>query len=421
MMVSSGVRLSFIMRTRINLLSWVLLAATSLLSAPSALAQMAIASPTGPDSAEPHLVRGADGSVVLSWLDHAGSQSSLRYSMLAGNQWRPAVTVASGDNWFVNWADFPSVVPVSGDLWVAHWLVRQTGGTYAYDVVIAVSRDGGSSWAEPLTPHDDGTPTEHGFVSLFPRPGGVGALWLDGRNMVADGQHAEPDSSGGMTLRSAVISDRSAITQSLVVDDLVCDCCQTDVAMAAAGPVVVYRNRTENEIRDIYMARMIEGRWQKGVPVAEDGWEIAGCPVNGPAVAAAGRHVAVGWFTAAHDEPRVRFARSSDGGGSFESALDVDAGSVSGRVSVALFDNGGAVISWLRDGASGQGEFVIRSISPTGAMGPVRTIAPTATTRPAGFPQMVSDGERLIFAWTDASGEVPRVLTAIAEQSFLLN
>jgi hypothetical protein len=117
--------------------------------------------------------------------------------------------VARGEAWFVNWADFPSVVPIADRLWAAHWLARRPEGGYAYDVAMALSSDAGARWGATLSPHTDGTPTEHGFVTLFPWQGGVGAVWLDGRNMqpgeagdLADHGHGE----GGMTLRSVQLS-----------------------------------------------------------------------------------------------------------------------------------------------------------------------------------------------------------------------
>jgi hypothetical protein len=378
-------------------------------------------SPAARNSAEPHLARGPDGTVVLSWLEKEGSKSeegkgetvTLKFSVLMDDQWGPARTVASGDNWFVNWADFPSVVPISSELWAAHWLVKRPGGTYAYDVAVSLSRDGGVNWGQPITPHDDNTMTEHGFVSLFPWHQGVGVLWLDGRNMTAEGHEpAEHGGQGGMTLRAAAIRSDQSIAAGYLVDELVCDCCQTDVAAGPEGPIAVYRNRTSEEIRDIHVSRAIDDRWQPPRAVADDGWEIAGCPVNGPAIATAGRHVGVAWFTMADDFPRVRYASSADGAASFSDPVDIDEDQPVGRVDVVALANGSAVVSWLHGGDNLQGEIAVRYISAKGVAGPVKAIAPSSTARPAGFPQMVSDGEHLVFAWTDSSGDAPSVRTA---------
>ncbi|NNE88793.1 MAG: exo-alpha-sialidase [Silicimonas sp.] len=319
--------------------------------------------------------------------------------------------MASGDNWFVNWADFPSVSPIDKTRWAAHWLAKRPGGTYAYDVAVALSDDAGSSWSAPIVPHTDGTPTEHGFVSLFPWDDDVGVLWLDGRQMTAD--HASGHGGeGGMTLRSARLGARGQISDARRVDDLVCDCCQTDVAIAGDGPVAVYRNRTPEEIRDIYLARTVDGHWQPGTPVADDGWEINGCPVNGPAVVAQDNDVAVAWFTAANDQPRVRAAFSDDGGATFAAAVDIDSERPTGRVDIEMLDKTTAVVSWIAGGTQGHDQIALRVIGRDGAMGPKRQVAPIATSRASGFPQMIRLGEELVFAWTDTTGETSQVRTA---------
>jgi len=382
-------------------------------SRPSADSITALTSPAGAGSAEPHLSRGQDGTVVLSWLEPAGDNMQLRYSVLNTSGWAPAVTVARGNDWFVNWADFPSVTSISAKLWAAHWLKKRPGGTYAYDVVLALSHDGGQSWDAPIIPHTDGTRTEHGFVSLFPWKRGVGALWLDGRNMVEDGHgtHGATD-AGGMTLRSAIIGVDTNITNPRLIDDLVCDCCQTDIAITDNGPIAVYRNRTREEIRDIYVARSIDGSWLPGQLVADDGWEISGCPVNGPAIVANGTDVAVAWFTAPNNRSKVQLARSIDGGASFASPIDIDADRPIGRVDVELIENGDAVVSWVRKGEHQQGEICVRSVTAGGRLGPIRIVAKTNAARPSGFPQMTQQAGDLIFAWTDTFADQSLVKSA---------
>ncbi len=363
----------------------------------------------GPGSAESHLSSGPDGSVILSWLEPDGEDTALRFSTLSGDQWSAPKTIASGDNWFVNWADFPSVVAIDDSLWAAHWLVKAASGTYEYDVAISISTDAGKTWGEPVTPHTDGTLSEHGFVSLFPDRGGVGALWLDGRSMET-----------GMTLRSTVVSAAGELSNDALADELVCDCCQTDVAIGPEGPIAVYRNRTEDEIRDIYVMRMVDGQWEAGRPVANDGWEIAGCPVNGPAIATQEQHVAVAWFTAANNEPKVRLALSADGGQTFGEAIEVSADKPLGRVGVELLDDGTTLVSWLRQGNGGTGEVLVRAVSASGVLGDVVSIATTAAGRLSGFPQIIERGSDAVFAWTDVSDKKTSVKTSIIDKSSLI-
>ena len=362
--------------------------------------------PAAPGSLAPNLVRGHDGTLVLSWLEPAGEAHRLRHARWSGERWVDAGVVATGDNWFVNWADFPSVVPVRGDFWVAHWLVRRPAGGYAYDVVVALSADGGETWSAPFRPYDDDSDTEHGFVSLFPDAGGAGLVWLDGRHMHAAGR--------GMSLRTAVLTPGGEIVGKAELDDLTCDCCQNATAVSDDGPVVLYRNRTRDEVRDVYVARRIDGTWLAGRPVADDGWEIGGCPVNGPAVAADGREVVAAWFTGADGRPRVRLARAADAGAPFGKPVDVASGDALGHVDLALLDGGDAVVSLLRAAGDGRADLVLVRVSRDGTVGePLRV----AEGLPAFSVPQLAVHDDLLLAWTerrDGSSQVVAALVPLA-------
>ena len=261
----------------------------------------------------------------------------------------------------------------------------------------------------------DGTATEHGFVTLYPVNNGIGALWLDGRNMAED--HVDPakpmeHAMSGMTLRSATITPNLDIEQMQLVDDLTCDCCQTDVAIGPEGPVAVYRNRDSDETRDIYLSRSIAGQWTDGKKISNDGWVIAGCPVNGPAIAVDGKNMAVAWFTAAGDRPTVKMAFSGNAGVDFSKPIKIDENRPSGRVDIAFLSGDSAIVSWLRKNDEGQPEISARLVSATSGAGYTITVAENSVSRSSGVPQMISNGEYLIFAWSDVSGEDSQVLTA---------
>ena len=98
--------------------------------------------------------------------------------------------------------------------------------------------------------------------------------------------------------------------ETQIFDGLVCDCCQTDIAQVDKGAVLVFRIRTEGEHRDIYYSRLINGRWSESKPVASDEWLIAGCPVNGPSVAASSAQTAVAWDTEGKGYGQVKLALS---------------------------------------------------------------------------------------------------------------
>lgn len=362
-------------------------------------------------SAQPHLSAGPGGSVVLSWLEPAAIGVALRFATFDGRSWSPPTTVAEGDDWFVNWADFPSVSPIDGSVWAAHWLVKKPGGVYVYDVHASISSDSGKTWSEHFVVHNDNTASEHGFVSLFPWEEDIGVLWLDGRNtQPSDGHHSH---TGGMTLRSARFSSDGTAVQRVEVDGLVCDCCPTDVTVSAKGPVAVYRDRTENEIRDISVTRMVDGSWSAGVPVAEDGWQISGCPVNGPAIDSFDNYVVTAWFTAADDRSTVRLATSEDGGSTFDAPLNIDLDSPLGRVDVVQLAEGSSIVSWLATDDDRVASIVARHVSADGRLGDAMVIAATGLGRTSGIPQMIRSGDNLLFAWTDVHGEETRVRTKL--------
>jgi hypothetical protein len=371
-----------------------------------------LATPAGAGSGEPNLDVGADGVVYMSWLEPASdSVHALRFATLDGGSWSAPRTIATGDDWFVNWADFPSILSLDGDRLAAHYLQVHPGAEegYHYDVRVVQSDDAGATWSDPLTPHRDGVPAEHGFVSLFPAGGdSVGAVWLDGRK-------SSPEFGGSreMTLRYTTIAPDGALGPEVVLDERICDCCQTSMARAASGPVVVYRDRTEEEIRDIYITRLVDGQWTEGQAVHDDGWEIAACPVNGPAISADDERVAVAWFTAARDTAKVLVAFSDDGGVTFGTPARLDGGSPAGRVDIELLDDGRAIVIWMERGEGEGAEVRARLVSGDGEMSEPIAVAASSGARASGFPRMARTDDGIVFAWTQP-GEPARVMVAKA-------
>lgn len=381
------------------------------------LAIQALDSPAGPDSREPNLFATEDGRVILSWVEKAReNRYRLRFAVRNSNLWTEVRTVAEGDNWFINWADFPSVIGLKDGSYAAHWLVKSGQGTYAYDVNIARTADG-EAWSKPIVPHADKTQTEHGFVSLLPlKDGRVGAVWLDGRNFSGEkpGDHHGP-STADMTLRYAAIDPSGILSDEAVLDERVCECCQTAAAMTDSGPVVVYRDRSADEVRDIYIVRHEDGEWSSPRPVNLDGWQIDGCPVNGPAITANGRRVAVAWYTEAGSNPRVNVAFSKDGGATFGPAHQVDDGNAVGRVSVVMLSDGSVYVCWL-SGTVESGAIKVRRVTEDGKLGPVTLVATSDISRSSGFPRLARMGDEILLAWTEF-GKPSYVRTATARIS----
>jgi hypothetical protein len=349
--------------------------------------------------------------VILSWIEQAAGRATLKFAERTAAGWSPARMVASGSDWFVNWADVPSVIRLADGSLAAHWLQKSGVDSYAYDVRLSYSKDDGRTWAPSFTPHQDGTKTEHGFASLFQMPGkdGLGLVWLDGRNMKPG--HSE-HGGGDMSLRFAAYDRGWKQVAESAVDLKVCECCPTSVAVSNEGPIAVYRNRAEGEVRDIHVTRLAGGKWSEPAPVAKEDWQFPACPVNGPSTSARGRNVAVAWFQAKDGQPKAFVAFSSDAGRSFGKPIRLDTDGTLGRVDVEMLDDGSVAAAYI-DLTANRAEFRVRRVTPDGDLSAPLAIATLANNRSSGYPRMALAGNELLFAWLDReNGSIVRTASA---------
>jgi hypothetical protein len=359
-------------------------------------------------SSAPELNVGADGNVYLSWLEPQDSGHALRFAVFSDNGWAEPRTAASGEHWFVSWADWPSVTALGDGTLVAHWLQYIGASTLAHEIKLAVSRNGGASWEAPITLHDDGTETEHGFVSTLPSGSRLDVVWLDGRRL-AEVRGTAVEEAQAMTLRHAVLDPAGTMSTATVteVDARTCDCCQTSIAAVLGGLVVAYRDRTEDDIRDIVVRRYVGSEWSAPIAVHDDHWRIEGCPVNGPALDARGAAVAVAWFTAQSNQARVFAALSRDSGRSFGPPIRIDDGSTLGHVDIAMLDNDDVAVAWVeRQRHSTQ--IKLRRARAHGTIGETRTLN-VSSAAAATFPRLVRHGQNIVAAWTEEADKLGRV------------
>jgi hypothetical protein len=291
--------------------------------------------------------------------------------------------------------------------------VRTPVGRFAYAPRIAQSADGGATWTPAVAPQGADAPAraEYDFAVLFPAGrDSLGVAWLDGRAGAAD-------STERYSLYFATQAASGAVGNARLVDTLTCSCCRSAVARTRRGVVVSFRDRQPDETRNIAVRRYEDGRWSDARFVHDDGWKIAGCPVNGTAAASAGDTVVVAWFTAPQNAPRVHVAFSADGGRTFSPPARADDGRPLGRVGVALTPRGDAVVSWL-ERTSGDGgadaELRVRRVGPDGAVGAARAVTASTSRRASGVPQLVAAGDTAYVAWTvpAAPGARPSVRVA---------
>ena len=355
-----------------------------------------MSSPASDSCAEPFLFTDMNDVTYLSWIEKKGKQSTLFFSTLSNEKWSEAKKIASGINWFVNWADFPVIAGNGDKNLLAHYLEKSDTGKFTYDVKIISSADTGKTWAVPKILNEDNVKAEHGFVSIVPYKNGFFTAWLDGRKTAAEGGDGGHGHHGEMTLRGAMLDMNGNKINEWELDGRICDCCQTSVAISDNGPVVVYRDRSEDDIRDMSMVRYINGKWSAPKTIHDDNWQIKGCPVNGPSISAIGNNLAVAWFSMQGKKGEVKVMFSNDGGETFGKPIRVDEGNSIGRVDVAMIDSVTTVVSWMEGGS-----IKAVKVHTNGRKENSFLIASSSDKRSSGFPQMTRSGNRIVFAWTD--------------------
>ncbi|MGE0446784.1 MAG: sialidase family protein [Vicinamibacterales bacterium] len=359
-----------------------------------------VASPAAGVSLAPQLTTSSTGT-ILSWIEQAGDTATLKFAERTASGWSAPATVAAGNNWFVSYADVPSVVRKRDGTLVANWLVETDASIEAYNLLLSYSRDNGRTWATPFMPHADGTTTQHGFASFFELPdNALGLVWLDGRQQELDTTSPE---GGAMSLRAATFDASWTQTSDTAVDARVCECCPTTVAVTSDGVLTAYRDRSDAEVRDIRVSRLQGGAWRAGPLLHADGWTIPACPVNGPALSARDRLVAAAWFTVQNDEGHAYAAFSTDAGNTWGDPIRLDDAVSLGHVGIELLEDGSALALWV-EFADQRAQVRARRIEPSGMRSQPMTVAGTGEGRASGIPRVALSGEEVVVAWTETTG-----------------
>lgn len=355
-------------------------------SEPPAITATPIPAPVHANAIGAAVTAGPDGVVWLTWLERTGPATALRVATFdaAAQAWSVPGTIASGPDLFVSGSNFPALTVGANGRATALWSVSNPADPHApaaahshhgagYHARVAQTADGGRTWSAgaPLTRESDVVE----FASLATLADGrVLAAWLDGREKKL-GRKVQQ-------LRARIVGSREPDT---LVDPSVCDCCHTSLAAFPDGTaLLVYRGRTDGDVRDIRAARHGPEGWAAPHPVFDDGWKIAGCPVNGPQVAADGGRVSVAWYTAANDQPRVLVSLSPDAGARFLSPLPLNAGKTAGRVATALLHDGAMLVTSV----DADGGLWLRRVTPDFRVTPPVRLTDPAAGRIKGFPRM---------------------------------
>ena len=315
-------------------------------------------------------------------------------SEFTGEKWTPKDTVVSSELFFKNWADLPQIYYVGSDTIALSWLEMSGKRTYDYDIKVAMSVDRGKTWSDPVIPHRDGIKGEHGFVSFFKYLGETGIIWLDSRAMMNSDHNSSP---GGMRLYASTIDPNGNLGPEIMLDDMVCECCPTSAVNTIEGPLIAYRDRSINDVRNIKLAFVNDTRSQYSIN--EDMWVIPGCPVNGPKMAVNGDKIAIVWYTAPNNEPKVNMAFSQDGGISFGDPIKIDNGYAIGRVDVLWLEKKSVMVSWLEE-KSDNGELILKSLNAENGSISFQTSFPINSGRGSGYPKLAKTDDQIFITWT---------------------
>lgn len=352
------------------------------------------------EGALPSVVVGADAPAFARVVRRAAEAELLVQGLEVGGEAR---VQASGAGWFLNWADVPAMARLADGTTLAVWLETTEGHAHSYGTRFQLLDPAGTPGDAPRPLEEHAGPGEHGFVSLVPLDGErFLALWLDGRAMDAQGQ-------GHMQVLARTVARDGTLGPETVVDPSACSCCPTSLVRLADGTVLAaWRDRSAAEVRDIALARFDGARWSEPAPLHADGWEIHGCPVNGPRLAASAAHVAAAWYTGVDGSVRVAFGKPD--GSAFALPVRVDEGGGEGRGDAVFLADGALLVGWLEH-EEGRVAWKLRRVWPDGRLGNVHELAPISGERAAGFLRLAAQDSGAWALWTEP-GKTPQVRKA---------
>jgi|TARA_B110001450_G_scaffold252309_2_gene273845 hypothetical protein len=357
-------------------------------------------------SSEPNLYTSNNGKTYLSFISSEvdTEESKLYFSTLdlANLKWNKPSLINSSTDWFVNWADFPRITSNNNNGISVHYLQKSGEGTYSYDIKVMNSKDGGANWDKPLKLHNDSTKTEHGFVSTINYNNNFLSTYLDGRqNELA--KH-DKSLSPQMTLRSTSYNIDGEILLDKLIDNKVCDCCQTDLGITQNNiPITVYRDRSQNETRDIYYSFFKDAKWSTPLSINDDNWIISGCPVNGPAISTFRNSSSVVWYTEEKGESVLKIAFSENITNGFNDPIIINANDPIGRVDIEMINETSSLISYM-DYIGDKAYLKVQKVNSLTGNNKFIIIEEISNTRASGFPKInIIDDSKTIITWTDTT------------------
>ncbi len=292
------------------------------------------------------------------------------------------------------------------------WTSRRGNAT---EIRLAVSTDHGASFGASRRISPEGAPGTRGWASLtIDDDDRVRIAWLDTRVAAAEKLRAvETPHAAGHTMSGGTQQD---LYVALVEPDgtqaerlastNVCFCCKTAIAQTSAHTFIAFRDIYGDNMRDISVVHVGNAEITRS-RVSEDGWQIAGCPEDGPALVASTRGLDIVWPTAVSADALQRgvFTSSASLTGPFSPRTRLDSGHGT-AIHPALATNrfGDLAATWE---VIGEGSHRIeRRIRRGQQWGPIEVVA---TGESVSSPAIVGAGGRFVTAWTERFNGVTTV------------
>ena len=253
----------------------------------------------GTDESAVFVVRSDDGGVTFG---EPASISGDGAAYVSG-EWGPKIAVGGDESLHL--------------LWMRRVLRPDGSRGRKTEFVYQRSLDGGSTWSEPRRIQDENQPMHEGVANSADERGNVAIVWLDSR-VQPDADTADHGAHGSaLPLVLARSGDNGAtfsanhVVESPYAGDA-CICCAPDLAWRDGRLLIAFRGASEN-IRDIHVLEeeALPASFRH-IAVADQGWELDGCPADGPRLTVSATRLGVAWMS----EGQVYHA-SADANGRF--------------------------------------------------------------------------------------------------------
>lgn len=350
-------------------MTWILLA---VLCGPAAHADFVAVSDPGRRGQAPEVAVGPDGSVHVIWLDKGplGTADQHGHDQSGGHSHQSFTDLlyARSDDGGRTFSAARRVNTSDGEVWgfavgkprigvgptgIVHIFYpvnavsSKTGKAVASSVHVR-STDGGKTFSGPVQMNEDadsdlsdlvhgGLSQAHVFGTMTVAPqGDVYTFWLDTRDMQAE----RPLSS--IFMRASHDDGASFGPEQRLFTGDACPCCQLTATTGADGAVHLGSRRVSaDNVRTPTVSVSHDAGRSFGPRVSAGGppWQLDGCPLKPVALAVAGTSVYTLVHNGAEQPPGLLFARSTDGGRSFEPAFRI-------HPDAAVSDSPALVAAW---------------------------------------------------------------------------